>query len=309
MANNDMGLFKKSKKVKENRFIRIFFTVLFSFYSFMLLMPFVWILLNSFKNGALEYITDNTWKLPEHFMWSNYSNIFKLAEIDENLNMFNMFLYSIIFCIMNPTIGAISTTLAAYVMAKYKFKGQKFIYWLFMVPMLISITGTQSSLMMLWDKMGWFEMPFVGIAIMSTCGTGMNFLLVYGIFKSVSNTYMEAARIDGAGELRIFGEIMLPHAMGIIGTIWVLGFIGTWNDYGTPKLYLEDRGYYTIALGIQKIQEQVTKVNDPTQFNVSLAGNYPLFYSAIILSLIPVITIFLIFQKQIMKLSLGGGIK
>ena len=93
--------------------------------------------------------------------------------------------------------------------------------------------------------------------------------------------------------------------MGIVGTIWVIGAIGAWNDYATPKIYLEDNEIYTIALGIQKIQSKVLATNGDAFFR----NNFPVFYAAIIISLIPVIIVFLIFQKRIMALSLGGGIK
>jgi ABC-type glycerol-3-phosphate transport system permease component len=171
--------------------------------------------------------------------------------------------------------------------------------------MVFHIAGTGSSMVLLFNRMGFDKMPFLGIACMAASGVGMNFLLVYSLFKTVSDTYMEAARIDGAGQFRIFGEIMLPHAMGIVGTIWVIGAIGAWNDYATPKIYLEDSEIYTIALGIQKIQSKVLSTNGDAFFR----NNFPVFYAAIIVSLVPVIIVFLIFQKKIMALSLGGGIK
>jgi ABC-type glycerol-3-phosphate transport system permease component len=98
---------------------------------------------------------------------------------------------------------------------------------------------------------------------------------------------------------------MLPHAMGIIGTNWVLGFIGTWNDYVTPRIFL-GKGYMTIATGLEKIHMLVTDVGE---FADTFMNNYPLYFAAIILSIIPIIILLLVFQKQIMKISLGGGIK
>ena len=103
--------------------------------------------------------------------------------------------------------------------------------------------------------------------------------------------------------MRTFFQVMLPHAMGIIGTNWVLGFIGTWNDYITPKIFL-GRDYYTIATGLEQIHTWVTGTGIDLFIN-----NYPLYFAAIILSILPIILLLVIFQKQIMKISLGGGIK
>jgi ABC-type glycerol-3-phosphate transport system permease component len=83
-------------------------------------------------------------------------------------------------------------------MAKYKFRGRSILFFVYMIPMIVSIAGTASSTLNLFEKLGFDEMPFVGIALMSASGMGLSFLLTHAVFKSTSDTYMEAARIDGA---------------------------------------------------------------------------------------------------------------
>lgn len=297
-----LNAFLINKKPKrQDCAILIVFAVIFAIYSFVLLFPFYWILLNSLKDKT-EF-AQNTWSFPTEWMFSNYSQLFELQRY--KFDVFEMFTNSLILCLIVPTMSTISTTLAAYVMAKYKFKGRGALFFVYLIPMIVSIAGTVSSTLRLFEKLGFDEMPFIGIAFMSANGMGLGFLLIYAIFKSVSDSYMEAARIDGAGHLRTFFQIMLPHAMGIIGTNWVLGFIGTWNDYVTPKIFL-GKGYMTIATGLEKIHTLVTDVGESQEI---FMNNYPLYFAAIILSIIPIIILLLVFQKQIMKISLGGGIK
>ena len=291
----------KSKTNRQDRVVLIIFCVLFAIYAFILLFPFYWILINSLKTKA-EF-AQSTWSFPTSWVFSNYSQLFQLQRY--KFDVFEMFKNSLILCLIVPTMSTISTTLAAYVMAKYKFKGRNILFFIYMIPMIVSIAGTASSTLRLFEKLGFDEMPFVGIAFMSAGGMGLGFLLVHAVFKSTSDTYMEAARIDGAGHLRTFFQIMLPHAMGIIGVNWILGFIGTWNDYVTPKIFL-GKGYMTIATGLEKIHTLVTDVGE---YSDVFMNNYPLYFAAIILSIIPIIILLLVFQKQIMKLSLGGGIK
>lgn len=299
-------ILNKRRKVNDSRGIKIVFTIIFAVYTALLFIPFIWILINSFRDkNSFNTLNTNTWSFPIPFAADNYATVFQLGGILPKYDIPRMFLFSIIMCLLTPTISILTTVLASYAMAKYNFRLKKFIYVLLMIPMFISITGTQSALIKLFHDAGWYDMPFIGIAFMSACGTGMNFLLLLATFKSVSNSYMEAARIDGAGELRIFGEIMLPHAAGVMGTLWVLGVIGTWNDYGTTRLFLAPKKIYTIAYGLQNIQEAV----EHTTGDPFLRGNFPILYAAIIISLIPVLVVFFVFQKQIMKLSLGGGIK
>ncbi len=291
----------KNKTRRQDRLVLIIFCVIFALYSLILLFPFYWILLNSLKTKA-EF-AQSTWSFPTSLVISNYGQLFQLQRY--KFDVFEMFRNSLILCLIVPTMSTISTTLAAYVMAKYKFKGRTILFFIYMIPMIVSIAGTASSTLNLFERLGFDEMPFVGIAFMSASGTGLGFLLIHAVFKSTSDTYMEAARIDGAGHLRTFFQIMLPHAMGIIGTNWVLGFIGTWNDYVTPRIFL-GKGYMTIATGLEKIHTLVTDVGEYADV---FMNNYPLYFAAIILSIIPIIVLLLVFQKQIMKISLGGGIK
>lgn len=291
----------KNRTKRQDHVVLIVFCVIFAIYAFVLLFPFYWILLNSFKDRA--QFSQDTWSFPTTWVFSNYSQLFQLQRY--KFDVFDMFKNSLILCLIVPTMSAISTTLAAYVMAKYKFKGRNILFFVYMIPMIVSIAGTASSTLRLFEQLGFDEMPFIGIAFMSANGMGLGFLLIYAVFKSTSDTYMEAARIDGAGHLRTFFQIMLPHAMGIIGTNWVLGFIGTWNDYVTPRIFL-GKGYMTIATGLEKIHTLVTDVGE---YSDIFMNNYPLYFAAIIISIIPVVTLLLVFQKQIMKISLGGGIK
>ena len=305
MENTANGKLKgfpiKSKTNRQDRIVLIIFCVIFAIYAFILLFPFYWILINSLKTK--QEFAQSTWSFPTSWVFSNYSQLFQLQRY--KFDVFDMFKNSLILCLIVPTMSTISTTLAAYVMAKYKFKGRGILFFIYLIPMIVSIAGTASSTLRLFEKLGFDQMPFVGIAFMSANGMGLSFLLVYAVFKSTSDTYMEAARIDGAGHLRTFFQVMLPHAMGIIGTNWVLGFIGTWNDYVTPKIFL-GKGYMTIATGLEKIHTLVTDVGEYADV---FMNNYPLYFAAIILSIIPIIILLLVFQKQIMKISLGGGIK
>ena len=290
----------KNKSNRQDRVVLIIFAVIFGIYAFVLLFPFYWILINSFKDTT--QFKANSWNFPTEWVFSNYSQLFNMQQYQ--FDVFEMVKNSLILCLIVPTASTISTTLAAYVMAKYKFKGRGILFIVYLIPMIVSVAGTTSSVLRLFENLGFNNMPFIGIAFMSASGTGLGFLLIHAVFKSTSDTYMEAARIDGAGHLRTFFQVMLPHAMGIIGTNWVLGFIGTWNDYITPKIFL-GHNTLTIATGLEKIHEMVVDGGEYYDF----INNYPLYFSAIILSIIPIVILLLVFQKQIMKISLGGGIK
>ena len=283
------GMSKIKRMVAHKKYL-IVTCVIFCIYTAILLFPELWLLVNSFKD-YIEF-SNSSWGLPQKIQWSNYTYIF------EHFAMGEAFFNSIIFCVACPTAGMIATTFAAYAMAKFEFPGKKILFFIHILPMLVCITGSTVALYLFFNELGMYDSIF-SVVWMSAGGTGMNFLLVYGVFKNVSRTYMEAAEIDGASDFTVFFKVMLPQALGIIGMLWMLGFIGCWNEFASYKLFAPS--FPTVSIAIYDLQDNMTQGENN--------GRYPEFFAAIMISIIPVVTIFLVFQEQIMKISLGGGIK
>ncbi len=291
---------EKRVRVGEHKKVLIAFCVIFSIYTLALFFVFGWIFLNSFKTKQ-EY-WGSIYAFPKSFSLKNYVAVWNYQEEGGgDLSFVSMFQNSLILCLVLPTVNCFVTSITAYTLAKFNFKGKSWIYFVHILPMMFTLSGTQASTYILLDKMQLVD-SIAGLAVMNTGVSGMNFLLVYGTYKNISNTYMEAAEIDGAGDFRIYFQIILPQAMGIIGTLWMFGFISTWNDYATVNLFLYSRP--TIAVGLEWLR---------TEFMQDKQGgggaNYPMYYAALVISLLPIIILFMLFQEQIMKLSLGGGIK
>lgn len=280
----------KAKRIAAHKKYLIVTCVIFCIYTVVLIFPEIWLLINSFKD-FVEF-SDSPWGVPKEIQWSNYAFIF------DNFAMGEAFINSIILCLACPTAGIISTTFAAYALSKFEFKGKKILYFIHILPMLVCITGSTSTMYMFFNDLGIYD-TFISLIWSSAGGTGMNFLLVYSVFKNVSRTYMEAAEIDGASDFTVFVKIMLPQAVGIVGTLWMLSFIGSWNEYASYQLFLPS--HPTVSTALVSIQTNVT--------SGIYANHYPEFFAAIMISIVPVIVIFLAFQDQIMQMSLGGGIK
>ena len=280
----------KVKRMVAHKKYLIVTCVLFSIYTIILLFPILWLFVNSFKD-FIEF-SYTPWGLPAKIQWSNYSYIF------ETFSMGGAFLNSLMLCFSCPTAGILSTTFAAYALAKFDFRGKKTLFFIHILPMIVCITGSTSTLYLFFNEIGIYDSIF-SMIWSSAGGTGMNFLLVYGVFKNVSRTYMEAAEIDGAGDFTVFFKIMIPQAIGIIGMLWMLSFIGSWNEYASYKIFVPS--FPTVSTILTSIQYDVTEGD--------YANHFPEFFAAIMISIIPVILIFLVFQEQIMKISLGGGIK
>ena len=139
------------------------------------------------------------------------------------------------------------------------------------------------------------DSPLILLAYCS--GFGMNFLVIYSFFKGISWSYAEAAFIDGAGNSKVFFSIMLPMALPAVSAMGIMGFVGMWNDYLTPILYMS-RTFPTLASGIYLYEKKI-----------AYTANQPVYFAGVILSLVPVMAIFLAFQNKIMSNIYAGGLK
>lgn len=271
--------------------ILIVVCVLFSIYAVTLFFPLVWLFFNSLKD-KVEFLSD-PWALKGKILWSNYTEVFGA------FNFGNMFFNSITLVLTQPIVGLFSTACAAYAVSKFRFKLRRFIYVIAISVMFIPTTGSLAVMYKLMFDTGLID-TLPGMIIMATGGFGFNFLLLYGMFKGISWSYAEAAYVDGAGNWRVFIQIMIPHAMPILTALLVLGMIGTWNDYTGPLMFYNS--HETVAVGIKNLSDSLT---NPGPYS----KDYPKLFAAMIIATVPVIVLFILCQKYIIRLNMGGGLK
>ncbi|MCI2110815.1 MAG: carbohydrate ABC transporter permease [Bacilli bacterium] len=269
--------------------------VIFVVFAITFIFPFLWILMNSFK-GKLEFAMDFMgW--PVAWNWSNFAKAvtFQSAET-HNYTVFQMMGMSLLVAGGGTLATVITSSCAAYVVAKYKFPGRGLIFSVVIFSMIIPIVGSLPSQIQLMRAMG-LDNTVIGLIFLYSGGFGSNFLLLYGFFKNLSWTYVEAAKIDGASDFRIFLQIILPMAKGPITAVGILSLIGLWNDYFNPSIFLSKQP--TIAVGIYYMQNAMLETK----------GNYPMFFATVIITLIPILLVFLCFSKTIMENTSVGGLK
>ena len=188
-----------------------------------------------------------------------------------------------------------STICFAYACARFEFKGRSLLYGFVILQMMLPTYGQSASNYNLLSSLGLLDSPLYLLS--RGGGTGMYFLIMYSFFRTLPTGYEEAAKMDGANAFLIFRKVMLPLAKPIISALAIMTAIGTWNDYQTILLYLPN--YPNLATGLYMIKEKA--------FTIGLQT--PSYFAAIMLSIIPVVTVFLIFNKQIMENVSIGGLK
>ena len=275
------------KMDRAHRKILIVLCVIFFIYAISLIFPFVWMVFNSVKDKvSFRY---RPTEFPKEWMFSNYVVIF------DEYSIFEMITNSLILSVAIPTVSAFATSCMAYAVSRFEFKSKNFFFYLAISTMVISIEGSLASQYKLMYDLKLID-THAGVIIKAASGFGFNFLLMHSIFSGISVTYSEAAEIDGAGNWRVFLQIIVPQAMPTILAIWILSFIGVWNDFSTPYLYLQS--YPTISLGLKNISDKV-----------KVTGDYPKMFATILITSVPIVTLFLVFQDKIMQITLGGGLK
>lgn len=281
----------KEKMQSEHKAVLIVLCVLFSLYALTLIYPIGWMLYNSLKTKQ-EFMA-NPWPPAKDIMFVNYVEIFKLFNLGE------MIFNSLTLSLGIPTVAAFVTSCVAYAVAKYRFPGKRVLYFVAVAVMFIPTTGSLPVTFKLVNDLGLYD-NWLGMVIRGAGGFGFNFLIMHGIFSGISRTYAEAAKIDGAGNWRIFLQIMLPQAKSTLFAIWILGFIGQWNDYASAKLFYPT--HETLAVGLKRVSDMIATSKDYMQ-------DYPKLFAAVVIAITPIIIIFIACQKYIIRLNMGGGIK
>ena len=287
---------EKEEKVlrlkKEHLVFGIIFIV-FLLYALTLIYPVVWMFLSSLK-GSVEYELGNPFAMPKKWLFKNYALVFNLFEVND-VKFTGMLWNSIWMTGVSVVIGAFVSPITSYCLAKLHFPGRKLIYGALLLAMMLPSYGSHIANFKLLKELHIYNTP-MHIIISGFAIGGYKFLILYSFFKSVSWSYAESAYIDGASHGQVFWKIMYPQAIGPILTFAITDFIAGWNDYMSPLMYMPS--FPTLASGLYVYESDAMRLI-----------NYPLYFSGVIITIIPIIIIFICFQDTIMSSVSIGGIK
>ena len=287
-------------KIKQgNKLFRWTGAVLLMLYTVVFLGPLLWALLASVRD-PLDF-RFNMFGWPKVFAWNNYSTALKHLNVEVTFGVTvpfeRMFFNTLVYAIGSTIIHVAANCVMAYVVSKYsKFKFTRIIYSYVIITMILPIIGSLPSEIRMVRSLGFYDNIF-GVFIMKAGFGGMHFLIFYAAFKSVSWEYAEAAIMDGAGNFQIFIKIMAPMARTVIFALALLAFIGYWNDFQTPMIYLPSMP--TVAYGLYRFQ--FLSATGTAFVTVQLA--------ATMLVTIPIFMIYICFKRFLTGNVAVGGIK
>ena len=267
-------------------------SVIFMIYALSLLYPFFYALMNSLNDKNAFLLNFSTMPAVLHF--ENYVKAFTEFNV-YGRNALGMLWNSLVFTGFSTFLSVFMCALTSYCLAKYTFPCRNLLYTIAVIIMIIPTIGSVPSSYKLVSDLKIMDNVYL-IPILYASGFGINFLLLYSFFVGISWNYAEAAEMDGCGNFRIFFRIMLPQAKPALIAVGIITAIGVWNDYMTPFLYLEHNP--TLSYGLYYFNKEI-----------QYSYNFPVLFAAIIINCIPLVVIFLIFQKTILENTVAGGLK
>lgn len=255
--------------------------------SIFMLVPFYWMVISSLKLNKDVFSIPMKW-WPDEFHWENYKLIW------EKLPLLTFFLNTAKLTLITTVIQLCTSCFAAYGFTKTKFKGRDLIFLMYVTTIAVPWQVYMIPQFILISKMGLTD-THLGLILMQAF-SAFGVFLIRQFYISIPDELCEAARIDGLNEFGIFRKIVFPLGKPAMATLTIFTFTNVWNDFMGPLIYLKSQNLKTIQLGIRMFISQY-------------GADYAWIMAASVCSLIPVVIVFLSFQKFFVEGVAASGIK
>lgn len=279
----------RSKKKKERIINTIIFLLLLAG-SLVMIVPLLWMVSTSVKNKLDVFAMPPVW-IPTEINWSKYSEIWTKGPLLSGL------VNSLKVCLSVTIVGTFTSSLAAFAFAKLHFPYKNQIFLALLGTMMIPFAIIMIPQFIIFSKIGWVD-TLKPLIIPGLFGNVSMIFFLRQYMQGIPTDLIEAARIDGCSFFKIFYKIIFPLSGPAISAQIILWFMGIWNDYLAPSIYINTPERMTIQTVIQS-------------FNATYAiqTDYPLIMAASVMSMLPIIIVFIVFQKWIIESIAISGVK
>lgn len=264
-------------------------TVIMLGVSVLFLLPFIWMLVTSFKAEKDVFVYPIQWIPRQWNAIQNYKDVWV-----GDYPFWKYYLNSVKVGLTTTVISSIVSALAAYGFSKIQFKGSNYLFLIVLATYMVPSQAILIPQFILYRQIGLFDSLW-GLILLGSFSVLGTFMLRQ-FFMGVHHEFIESAKMDGANHFRIFWSIGLPLVKPAVATYAILRFIWTWNDYQGPLIFLRSDRLFTIPLAMQKF--------------TSLSGEfYSLIMAAAVSAILPLLIVFIIGQKSVIEGIALGGVK
>lgn len=268
---------------------KILFTIVMLVLSIFFLVPLIWMMSAAFKFEKDVMVFPIQWIPKDWNLVENFKAVW-MAEIP----FYKFYFNSIKLAVIQTLSTLIFSSMAAFAFSKLQFKGRDFVFALVLSFMIIPEQATLVPRFILIKWLGLYN-THEGLILMGLFSIYFTFLMRQYML-GISNEYIEAAKLDGAGYFTIYWKIIMPLCKPILATAGIIKFIWIWNDYQGPLIFLINKELYPITLGLQLFKDDY-------------ADNFAVLMMASLSAIIPLVIVFIIMQKQVIKGIALGGVK
>ena len=293
----DINIQPKRRYHKINKGAGIFTYIVLILYAIIIIFPFLIVIITSFKTWQEASSIVFHFFPEEGFNIEGYKEVFTYkANYEATLPTLVRGFFNTLLYIIPPTIlGLFTSSLAAYAFAKIRFKAKKFMYTFLlgtmMIPGIIMFAPTYA----IYDLIGWVDTPFP-LMIPGMFGAAACVFFMRQFFMGIPDPLVEASKIDGATHFQIFFKVMVPLSVPALLAQGLLGFVGGYNDYFNPLIYLQSSDLYNLQVALRTFSGVYA-----SQPNVVMAGT--------LIALIPTLIIFFIAQNYFLEGIVTTGLK
>ncbi|MGR6922873.1 carbohydrate ABC transporter permease [[Actinomadura] parvosata] len=268
-------------------------------WTLLVMVPILWTFLASVKSE--DEIFGDAWSLPATLRWDNFARAWEQAHIGQYM------LNSVIVVAFSTFGTMLIGSMAAYVLARYPFRGNRAIYLLFVSGLAFPVYLALTPLFFVVQNMGTIPVigPYIGLnthagVVLVYIAYSMPFTIFFlsAFFRTLPTAVGEAAMVDGASHTRVFFQIMLPMARPGIISITIFNVLGQWNQYQLPLILLQERDKWVLTMGIADISTAAGYDQD-----------WSALFAALTLAILPMLIVYTVFQRQIQSGLTSGALK
>ncbi|MCR5844420.1 MAG: carbohydrate ABC transporter permease [Oscillospiraceae bacterium] len=263
--------------------------ILIIFFAVYTLFPLIWLIISSLKTN-FEFLAGSPFALPKVPQWQNYVNALAVAGLGR------MLLNSVFVGLAATAVNVIIASMGAYCISRFRFKGREKIFTLFTAGILVPLNALMVPYFVIINKLGLYNTYGGMILLYCAIGIPMSTFLIRGLMDSVPMELEEAAYIDGCGFFGRFFYLILPLSRTGIVTAATFEFLTCWNEFVFANLIVSSEKLRTVQVGIRYFTNQ-------------FSTDYVSMYAAIVISIIPSILGYIIFQEQIIAGMTSGAVK
>ncbi|MFC8297278.1 carbohydrate ABC transporter permease [Micromonospora orduensis] len=254
-------------------------------------LPLLWMFLSSFKTNG-EILAD-PWGLPGALHWDNWARAWTGAHIGR------YFLNSLVVVAGSVSLTMLMGATAAYVFARYEFRGRQFVYYLFVGGLMFPVFLALVPLFFVVRNAGLFN-TWVGlILVYAAYSLPFTVFFLTAFFRTLPTSVAEAAMVDGCGHFRLFFRVMLPMARPGLISVAIFNFLSHWNQFLLPQVLMQgDESKWMLAQGLFALS-----------VSQGYAGDYARLFAGLSIAVLPVLAIYVAFQRQVQTGLTAGQLK